>query len=398
VQLRCDRHQIAAGDTAICEIQHTSDDIADTVEFAVTSSSERVRIPATVRGRSGLSTSRFEVTTDPEGPQETVTIEAHSAAGTARESMLVTASGSLHLRVPQHLTATPGSPARFTANALDDQGLPVSMAVVTKPNDAAFDPNTGQFEWTPADRDLGTNRISLTAVNSLGLTTTKTVDIQVVAAQPTLSSLRNGSGVSALAACSPGAFASLIGTSLASAVSAGAARVFVNGTETSVLRASEDQVDFLCPALSPGTPLAISANVAGQASNELSAVMQKTAPGLLSVDGSGSGEGIVVHSGGFAGLPRFGRAATPLIAGDAITLFATGINCTEISGAPKPLIYFGHDYQQITWLQPSAFPGVCEVHSVVPAGVSGNRVDLALESIREDGTAIRSNTIQIVIE
>ena len=148
----------------------------------------------------------------------------------------------------ESLTATPGSPARFTANALDDQGLPVSMAVVTKPNDATFDLNTGVFEWTPADRDLGTSQISLTAINSLGLTTTKTVNIKVVAARPALSSLRNGAGASAFAACSPGAFASLIGTSLSQAGSTGSARVFVNGTETSVIRASEDQVDFLCPA------------------------------------------------------------------------------------------------------------------------------------------------------
>jgi len=106
----------------------------------------------------------------------------------------------------------------------------------------------------------------------------------------------------------------------------------------------------------------------------------------------------VIHARGLAALPRFGRAGMPAVPGDEITLFATGISCTETSGAPQPLLYFGHDYQPITLLKPSAFTGVCEVHTIVPAGLSGNQVELAIESVRADGAAVRSNVIQVAIE
>ena len=86
------------------------------------------------------------------------------------------------------------------------------------------------------------------------------------------------------------------------------------------------------------------------------------------------------------------------MAGDAITLFATGLDCDEISAIPRPVLYFGHDYQPVTLLRPSSFAGVCEVHSVVPGGLSGNEVQLFLETVREDGSVVRSNAILMAIE
>jgi hypothetical protein len=87
----------------------------------------------------------------------------------------------------------------------------------------------------------------------------------------------------------------------------------------------------------------------------------------------------------------------PASAGDAITLFATGINCDESRGAPKPLLYIGHAYQQVA-VQPSSFAGVCEVHAVVPTGLPGSEVRLVLEAVRDDGTPVRSNQILMAIE
>jgi uncharacterized protein (TIGR03437 family) len=351
-----------------------------------------------VRGRSGRSTLRFEVSADEAGPQETVTIEAHSDSGSASESLLVISSGSIHLRAPKNLTATPNSPVRFTVNAVDDQGLPVSVVVANKPNGATFDPASGSFEWLPADQELGSTEVSFTAANSLGFTETKTVNIKVVASRPILAGLRNGAGSGAVAACSPGALAALVGTSLAVSGSTGAVRVLVNGTSASVIRASSEQVDFLCPQLAPGTPLAISVEAGDLTSNEVLAVMEKATPGLFSVDGSGNGLGIVLHAQGLAALPRFDRVGMPATAGDAITLFATGINCDQSPGDPKPLLYFGDTYQQVTLLQPSSFAGVCEIHAILPRGLAGNEVRLVLEAVREDGTPVRSNQILMAIE
>jgi len=392
--LRCDRRLIVRGETAVCEIQNAGDE----TEFTVTSSSQRVRTPAMVRGRAGRNTSRFEVSADEAGPQETVTIEAHSASGTASESLLVVSGGSTHLQTPNNLTSTPDSPVNFTVQASDDQDLPVSVAVANKPKSATFDPASGLFKWTPVPQELGTHEISFTATNSLGFTTTKTVEINVVASRPSLTGLRNGAGPGAVAACSPGSLATLLGTSLASSASAKPVRVLVNGISASVIRAAGEQIDFVCPQLAPGTPLKISVEAGDISSNEVSAATEKTAPGLFSLDGSGNGIGMVLHDRGLAALPRFDREGMPATSGDAITLFATGINCEENNSDSKPLLYFGHTYQQVTLSKSSSFAGVCEVHTVVPSGVTGTKVSLVLEAVREDGTTVRSNQILIAIE
>ena len=396
--LRCDQRQIVTGGTTVCEIRQNPADAADEVQFTVTSSSQRVKAPAMVRGRSGRSTLRFEVSADESGPQENVTIEAHSDSGSAAESLLVVSPGSIHLQAPKTLTATPESPVRFTVSAADEQGLPVSLAVAGKPSGATFDPASGLFEWIPAGQELGSTEVSFTAANSLGFTQTKTVNIKVVASRPILTGLRNAAGSGAVAACTPGALTALVGTSLAGFNSTGTVRVLVNDASAPVIRASSEQVDFLCPQLAPGTPMAISVAAGDLTSNEVRTVMQKAAPGLFSLDGSGNGLGMVVHLGGLAALSRFDRVGMPATAGDAITLFATGMDCTQSPGDPKPLLYFGHTHQQPTLLKPSSFAGVCEIHAVVPDGLAGNEVTLVLEAVREDGTIVRSNQILMAIE
>jgi hypothetical protein len=107
---------------------------------------------------------------------------------------------------------------------------------------------------------------------------------------------------------------------------------------------------------------------------------------------------MILHALGLAALPRFERAGMPVAAGDAITFLATGIACDEIPGAPRPLLYLGHTSGTISELSPGALPGVCEVHAVIPGGVSGDRVEIFLESAGEDGTLIRSNTVVLAVD
>jgi len=350
-----------------------------------------------VSGRRGQRTLRFEVSSDEAGAMENVTIEARSHSGSASESLLVLSAGTVHLRTPSNLTAAPDSVVRFTVTAVDDQGLPVSVSIQNRPDTATFDATSGLFEWIPADKDLGSAAVSFTATNSLGSTQTKTVAIKVVTARPFLAGLRNAAGVGAVAACTPGTLATLTGTSLGNSDSAGTVRVLVNGISAPVVRSFTRQVDFLCPRLPSGTSLTISVEAEGVASNELRTVMEATAPGLFSLDGSGNGIGMVLHARGLAALPRFDRTGMPATTGDAITLFATGMNCDGSTVGLKPLLYVGHVYQQVT-LQPSSFAGVCEVHAVVPGGLAGNEVSLVLEGVREDGAPVRSNQVLIAIE
>ena len=398
LRLRCDQPQIAAGKTAVCEVTYAPSDAADAAGFSVSSTSERVKTPATVDGRAGRSAVRFEVSADEEASQENVTIEARAGSSRAQASLLLVPSGTLHVRVPRSVTATPGSPVHFVAAATDEQDLPLSLSVAGMPEGARFDLATGLYEWTPTDRDLGSSKISFSARNSLNSAVTKTVTVNVVSREPVLTELRNGAGSGAVAACSPGALGALVGTSLAGTNSTDAVRVLINGSEAPVTQVTDEQVRFVCPALAPGTEMGMAVEVGGHRSNELRTVMQQTAPGLFSVDGTGTGQGIAMHALGLAALPGFARAGMPAAAGDEITVLATGIDCGEIAGAPQPLLYFGHSAQRITMLKASTMPGVCEVHAVIPGGVSGDRVGLYLESVREDGMAVRSNTLLVAIE
>jgi hypothetical protein len=396
LQLHCDQPQIAAGTTAVCEATFNADAAAeDGIDVTISANSPYVRVPASIRGRAGAQRIRFEVQSDEDSKQERVDLEARTGSATASASLMLVSSGPVHLRLPRRISVTPGTPVRFTASGIDDQGLAAAVTARNMPAAATFDATSGVFEWTPEDRDLGSAEIAFTATSSLGLSTTKTVAIEVVSSRPVLSGLRNAAGSDAVAACSPGSLATVLGTALNGDAGNGV-RLFVNGDEASIVHAGATQIDFLCPLLAPETPLRISALVGEQRSNELQTTMRQISPGLFSVDGSGSGQGAVMHARGLASLPRFGLAGMPAAPGDEIVLLVTGIPCDP--AGPKPVLYFGPVYGQTTDLRPAAIPGVCEVHSIVPANVSGNEVALHLELIRADGAVIRSNTVLAAVE
>jgi uncharacterized protein (TIGR03437 family) len=392
-----------AGGNALCEILYEATGEAgvgeaDVIDFAVSTSSDGLQVPSVVRGRGTRSALQFEVHADDNGSLESVAIEAQAGQAVVRDSLLVLPAGRPHLRLPSSLTAMPGALIRFNATAVGDGGAPVPVSIANQPAAAAFDPVSGAFEWIPAERDLGKIEVTFNAADSHGIVVRQAVHVDIVPLRPTLSGIQNGAGPGAVAACSPGALATLIGTGLAGGLSGEATRVLVNRAEASVVRISGEQVDFLCPQFAPGVPLDISAEVNGQSSNEIHSIMQETSPGLLSTDGSGSGQGLIFHARGLAALPRHDRTGMPGVAGEPLTFYATGIRCDKSSANARPLLYLGHDYQPITLLRQSALSGVCEIHSVTPAGVSGNEVKVFIESVGEDGTPVKSNIVFIAIE
>jgi trimeric autotransporter adhesin len=393
--LICRQRQIAAGESAVCEISVDDAGDAHTDGFGITSSSLRVKAPAAVVVSPGRNSIRFEVQADENATQEDVTLEASSGEYSARTSLSVLPARSPYLSVTGPRSARPGTPVRLVASASDAQSLPVSVSVSGLPRSAGFDASTGVLEWTPEESDLGPAAITFTATNTLGISSVRTLTVNVTSG-PIVAGLRNGAGRGALAACSPGALMSLTGENLAEA--SAATRVLINGSDVAVVGASAERVDFVCPNRSPGTPLSLAVEVAGQVSNAVETVMAETAPGLLTLDGSGRGQGIAIHAQGLAAVPRFGVAGRPAVEGEALTLYATGINCDENSSAMKPLLYFGHDYVRVTAAKASAFAGVCELRALAPAGVSGDAVPVLLESVREDGTPVRSNTISVAVE
>jgi uncharacterized protein (TIGR03437 family) len=335
------------------------------------------------------------VRADPGAPQENVTIEARSERGSAQTSLMVLSPLTPRLELPAARHARAGARVGFLVAAADWQGNSIPVTVTGVPRGASFDPSTGEFAWSPEEAHAGEVRIAFGATDAAGRITSGSVQIHVIADRPVIAGLRNGAGVDAGGACTPGARMTLLGTFFGDEEPlAGAVGVRVNGELVPVARASAGAVDFVCPRLRAGTPLSVAVEVAGQISGEWHSVMEEVAPGLFSADGSGKGQGLVVHRRGLAALPAFEVDGAAAITGEIVSLYATGLDC---AGAP-PVLYVGQQIQQAASIGPSAFPGICEVRAAVPQGVSGSRVELYLETVRADAVRVRSNRVSMAVE
>ena len=103
--------------------------------------------------------------------------------------------------------------------------------------------------------------------------------------------------------CSPGAISRLSGKWLGAqgtrlsdptggSMSLGGTKVEVNGEAVPVLYSSATEVRFLCPAMSAGTPLALTVESAAGTAGTLAGTMREATPAIVTVDGSGEGQGV----------------------------------------------------------------------------------------------------------
>jgi uncharacterized protein (TIGR03437 family) len=133
------------------------------------------------------------------------------------------------------------------------------------------------------------------------------------------------------------------------------------------------------------------------AAKPVEAAVQSLAPGIFSVDGSGSGQGAVMHAGSsnLAMVPNYRYAAQTAQAGDRLIIHATGID-----GAMRIAINVGGLEiipDSITPLP--THPGVSQVLFTLPQStMRGEIVDLSLAGQSWDGTVALSNKVTIAIE
>jgi uncharacterized protein (TIGR03437 family) len=394
----------------VCEVQ-VSPHASESLDLAISSSSQNVRVPAGVRTRVGQSRTRFIVTAAPTAGGETAVVEVRIGSETVRDNLVLLGAGSPLLSVPGTQTAKPGDAVHFSVTATGDQNLPAAISVRGLPANATFSPTTGDFEWLPAQEDLGSRDILFTAINSTGAEVSKAVTVTVADGRPILDRLQNFAGTTALAACSPNSAAALLGSFLSAGNPAvdltggtknlGGTRVQINGDYAAVLRSAPDRVDFVCPNLPQGTPLQIVVETATGVSGLIQSTMAESAPGILTADGSGTGQALAVHPGSteLAAIPNFRMSGKPAIPGDSLTVLATGIDCSSNSASRQPHLRVGADQAQIISVTESPrFAGVCEIGFVVPAGVFGDGVSLTVDVLRGDGKIASSNTTSISVD
>jgi uncharacterized protein (TIGR03437 family) len=410
IALSCDYPFLAGGRRMGCELQLNAPSPSELIEVALVSSARNLTAPATVGVRAGQSRIRFEVAADPAASQEGATLEARIGSDSVRSSLALLPSNTPNLVVPTEPAGTPQTPIHFTVAASDSLGLDVNLAAAGLPTGAAFDTKTGALQWSPTNKDLGVHEVLFTATNTLGSTTTEAVKLYVDSGQPVATSLENGAGGAAPAGCSSGSVATVRGRSLfngavaasdrsGSSDNLGGTRVLVDGSYATILYASANRVDLLCPTAAAGTPLVIKVETAGGQSNELQTVMRASAPGLLTFDGSGSGQALATQSGSLdlAAIPNARISGKPALAGDTVSFLATGIDCSPQT-VPDLSLTLGQDRVSVTGLKPLAgHAGICEILAAVPAGVIGDAVPTTLILAQSDGREIASNQTTIGI-
>ena len=345
-----------------------------------------------------MSHMEFEIAADPAASFETADLEVRIGSESAHTSIAIEPAGTPELRAPARLAGIPGVPVHFTVSAADGTGSGVSLSTTGLPRGAVFDRETGTFDWTPGNDDLGSYDVVFTATNSLGAATSKQVNLLVGAGLPI---------VNTVSACSPGAVAAIRGNWLfAGAVpladpsgnsnELGGTRVSVNGDYAPILYASADRIDLLCPDGTPGSSLSIAVETAAGRSQVRESSMQSFTPALLTA-AAGIGQALAVRSGTseLAAIPNERTSGNPVLAGDTLAFQATGIPCS-MDSLYSMSMQMGLDVLPIGSLTPvSGHAGVCQVEVVVPPSAAGGSVPVVLRVPGGDGVQVVSNQATI---
>ena len=370
----------------------------------MSSGSGDVLVPATVTARANQASLTFQAAIQRTAKQQTVTVTAGTGDDAAADTIVVLPASGPVLTAPGEQFARFKEPLQFTVSALDASDLPIQLAAAGIPTGASFDAATGSFQWTPDPSQGGKYEITFTAANSAGQSSKAVVAIEVDAGIPILDS--------AAPSCSPNAIASLTGRWLAApgteradpsgnAFDLGGTEVTVNGQRVPVLAASATRVSFLCPALDPGTGLSIGVETQSAVTNAVAGTMSSASPVILSLDGSGQGQGVVTfaENSDLVMSRNYEVPAEPAQPGDEIVIWATGLGSGPDVSAGTLTVTIGGVYapaESVSAVDGNA--GVLAVRVRVPAGAPiGDTVPVQL-AIAMPGNRASSNAVTVAIE
>jgi uncharacterized protein (TIGR03437 family) len=392
--LACSPRTVSGGSQVTCELRVAGSSVS-TVQLA--SSSNQVRIPASVVTRANQSRLTFQAMVDAAAKEQEVTLTATLDGAWVADIIQVTPASAPVLTVPENQLVRFGTPLRFQVTGADPLELPVQITAAKLPAGATFDPMSGWFDWTPNASQAGSYQIAFTATNGADRSSNAQVTVDVSSGAPIVTSA---------GACSPGAIGTLRGKWLAedtladfsgASAALGGTSVKVNGSPVATLSVSPMRVKFLCPAVEPGTTLSIVVATAAAASDPVSAVMQTVSPELSVLDGSTADQGMV----SFASRNEFvtaidsrmlGRPAQP---GDEILLWATGF-----TAASRLSVKLGGVDAELLGVR--AVPGVVGLSTIrarVPAGTAlGNTVPVMVVVTTPDGRPVQSNAVKVSVE
>ena len=400
--LSCSPRTVSAGGRVTCELRTTASPTALPVRLA--SSSDQLKVPATVLTRANQTRLTFRASVDPTARQQSVTMTAALGSAVLQDTILVVPAAGPILTVPDRQLAKFGSPFSFTVTAVDPADLPIQLTADGVPAGASFDAASGRFEWAPTASQAGKYQVTFAATNSANQSATARVRIEVDSGLPVLTSEQ--------VACSSGSVASLTGKWLAapgtvlsdptgSVMELAGTKVKVNGQYVPMVFSSPVRVSFLCPALDVGARLSVAVESDAGISDPVTATMLAASPTIFSLDGSGQNQGLI----SFADTTDIVMArnsqvpAHPAQPGDRIVIWATGLGSAPSASNRAVMVKLGDVYAEVESVEAvSGYAGVYTIQMCVPASPTfGDAVPVQLEIVTPEGQ-FQSNTVIVAIE
>jgi uncharacterized protein (TIGR03437 family) len=400
--ISCTPKSLTGGSRAICRAVLDGVTDSNTAELQLSSSTQTIQLPAMVTTRPGQSSLEFQLESAVSGTDQTAVITAQLGSDSVQETL--TLNPLHHLTAPSHQLVKYGTAVRFSVSSSNPSD---SLSAGSLPAGATFDPASGNFDWTPTAAQEGTYDVTFTALAATGDVATAHVTLDVDSGLPAIDRVVNAASQSQEAACSPGAIARVEGRWLAgdspssdpsgTSLQLSGTSLKVNGAAVPVLYASLTRVDFLCPHSVPGSSLQIVVETPNAATQPVSTTARDLAPGIFSVDGSGSGQAAAFQAGGsrLVMVRNYRYSAQPAQPGDSMIVYATGID-----GAASVSVNIGGIAVSPDSVSPApGLAGVSQLVFEVPqAATPGDSVTLSLIGRLPNGSPSSSNQVDIAIE
>jgi len=129
--------------------------------------------------------------------------------------------------------------------------------------------------------------------------------------------------------------------------------------------------------------------------------MQEAAPGIITLDDSPRSPAFMQFSSasGMVGIPNFHHAGQVALPGDSVTLWVTGVNCTEKDQVPSPVIRVGDNpVAADSFGAVPESPGTCALKMRLPEALtSSEAVPVTLDLIGSSGQIFSSNTTSVAV-
>jgi uncharacterized protein (TIGR03437 family) len=351
-----------------------------------------LKVPAAVETRPNQNSVTFQAVVDAAAPSGTMSIAASLGGAEAQDQILIQRSRHPVLSVPLKQRVLVGSKLSFQVAASSSSGVAPLLRAGSLPSGASFDPSTGQFEWTPSQS--GGSRVTFTAIDEAGLSTSADVAIQAGSGAPEIESVQNAASASTDSVCTSGSLASIRGEWLDLA----GTRVRANGQYLPVVSASPTELTFACPAVAAGAEVSVTVETAAGSSVPAKFTVRDSAPGIFTVDGSGRGQATAtILNATRIAMPRnYLYPSQPAQFGDPVSIHMTGLPANldaacvmvNIAGVRIPADF----------IRPLAgAPGVYEIGVTIPRSAPlGDSVPLTVELLSgANVTASQTATISI---